>query len=546
MKLKQSPHPKSAKSTRALIRGTVLILLFALGFYVGQHVDLLDVSRLPARLFSRVQRPLSSPGTLPYLRIDMTFENYQMVLAQRAAALEKGVVKHERTGFIPCEITVSGQRIPAELRLMEGSTRHLGPDEKWNLELRTTDLSRPLFGLHHAYLQDPADNHGLNQWAFVQHLRQEGLQAARYSFVRLMFNGDDRGIYTLQEGFGQVDTSSDLTIAFETDSLWEFIAHFDGNVEAAYADPVAARSAYDIRQVQIATLADTSLDQGAERNPQYTRALARLYELQISQRTAEDVFDAERYGRFLALVDLWGATEGLKITNVRYNLDLESGRFVPIGFNSNALGSSHRLPLLTTYDSPVIQAAYIREALRLSQPAYVDRLEVAMTEAWSEQSTVLRAEGIRTTAPWDTLRERQDQIRRSLRPVQPIFAYLEMAEPPYDVLRLRVANALQLPLELVEVDINGATALPIASTWFEASPALLAVSPDRVVLRGRSAEMRTTPTYLTINIPLSALPEEDPDIDFNQPPDLHIITQILGATEIQRTQVMSNVSTRFP
>jgi hypothetical protein len=202
--------------------------------------------------------------------------------------------------------------------------------------------------------------------------------------------------------------------------------------------------------------------------------------------------------------------------------------------------------LLTTYDSPVIQAAYIREALRLSQPAYVDRLEVAMTEAWSEQSTVLRAEGIRTTAPWDTLRERQDQIRRSLRPVQPIFAYLEMAEPPYDVLRLRVANALQLPLELVEVDINGATALPIASTWFEASPALLAVSPDRVVLRGRSAEMRTTPTYLTIDIPLSALPEEDPDIDFNQPPDLHIITQILGATEIQRTQVMSNVSTRFP
>jgi len=546
MKLKHSPRPKPAESTHAPLRGAVLILLFALGLYVGQQVDLLDVAGLPASLFSRVQQSLKSPGTLPHLRIDMAFENYQMLLAQRAAALEKGVVQHERTGFIPCEITVSGQRMPAEIRLMEGPTRHLGPDEKWNFELRTTDLSRPLFGLHHAYLQDPADNHALNQWAFVQHLRQEGFQAARYSFVRLMFNGDDRGVYTLQEGFGLVDASSDLTVAFETDSLWEFIAHFDGNVEAAYADPVAAHSAYDIRQVQIATLADTVLDQDAETNLQYARALARLYEFQISRRPAEDVFDAEWYGRFLALVDLWGATEGLKIANVHYNLDLESGRFVPIGFNSNALGSSNRLPLVTTYDSSVIQAAYVREALRLSEPAYVDRLEVVMAEAWPEQSDMLRAEGIKATAPWDTLRERQDQMRRSLRPMQPIFAYLDTAEPPYDVLRLRVANALQLPIELVEVDINGATVLPIASTWLDTSPALLTVSPGRVVLRGRSTERQTTPTYLVIAIPLSALPEEDPDIDFNQPPDLHIITRILGATEMQRTRVMSNISTRFP
>ena len=76
-------------------------------------------------------------------------------------------------------------------------------------------------------------------------------------------------------------------------------------------------------------------------------------------------------GRFLALVDLWGATEAVSLVNLRYYYRAADGRLEPIGFNGNPLSSNGRVPLTATYHDPDLQAAYVRAAQEMSQSEYL-------------------------------------------------------------------------------------------------------------------------------------------------------------------------------
>jgi hypothetical protein len=430
--------------------------------------------------------------------------------------------------------------VPVEMRLVEGPAQHLGAGERWSLEVRVEE-GRKVLGLSRFYLQDPETNNWLNQWAFAQALQREGVLTARYEYVRLVFNGEDKGIYALQEGFaGELleaqGRPAGVIARFDADLLWESIAHF-GDVESAYADPVTNLSSDNPQYLEIDVWrdADDALDADVER--QREQAVVLLHSLQTGLRPASEVLDVEQYSAFLALADLWGALEGVSLVHLGYYYDDANQRLEPIAFNANALGSRARLPLTATYGDPRLQAAYVRQASRFAQPEYVDQLQAALEGEWMSLASALRQENRELIPPWEELRNRQENVRRSLDPVQPVFAFLDSSLPAqssdgYAVLRVHVGNVLNLPVEVVGFDVDGATFLPVAPEWVQPSTASLLVDGmDGVVLEALNPARFPVVEYVRFSIPLSAIHKVDQEIDYNRELEIHVATRVMsGAT----------------
>jgi hypothetical protein len=544
MKIGQQQPAKPAGFFKRNLRWlAALALVFALGLVVGGsewQMMAQALQSIPA-WFTQHVFP-AGEGTLPSLAVDMGFDLYNNVLLdQRERALQAGVYIPSGRDFVTATIRLDDSAVPVRMRLLEGPADHLGEDDKWGFEVRTRQ-NQHLLGMQRFYLQDPATNNWLNQWAFARALEREGVLTARYHFVHLIFNGDDRGIYALQEGFAEEllaaqNRPEGVIVRFDADLLWESIAHFQGDAQAAYADPIANLSAADLRHFEVDTFRDAAISQDPALSAQRERAIGLLRALQTGELKASDVFDVELYGRFLALVDLWGATQSTSLVNLRYYYNPTTNLLEPIGFNANALGSDARLSLVATYDDPVLQAAYAQETLRVSQPDYLDQLQAELEPEFRHLQRAVSPERGDIEPPWDSLRDRQERIRRSLNPVQPVFAYLGSHELTADgILRVDVGNVLNLPVEIVGFDVHGATVLPANRQWLQAqSGELLVDSDEQVVLQALDLAQAPVIRYARFDIPLAEIHRQDAELDFTQELDIQVITRILGLSTTQMT-----------
>ena len=228
--------------------------------------------------------------------------------------------------------------------------------------------------------------------------------------------------------------------------------------------------------------------------------------------------------------------------NLKYYYNAATDQLEPISFDANALGNTNRLSLTTTYGDPQLQAAYVQSALHVSQPEYLAQLQADLAPAWQQLQRILGAELPDPKPPWDALRARQTLLQRSLKPVRPVFAYLETtASPPYATLRIDVGNVINLPVEIAGFDIDGATYLNIDPAWVTADQDLLEPRYTGVVLRPFDAARSPVVRYVQIDIPLTAINQLDNEIDFNHERDIHIDVNIFGAPEAQLVPVRTGL-----
>ena len=332
-----------------------------------------------------------------------------------------------------------------------------------------------------------------------------------------------------------------VILEFDAELLWKSIAHF-GSTRSAYADPVANLLATDFRYFEIDTFRDATVARDEDRAAQKDTGIGRLRALQTGQARASEIFDVEKLGRFLALVDLWGANEAISLANLCYYFNPETELLEPIGYSIGAPGGEERLPLEATYNDPALQASYAREAERLSRPAYLVELQAELGPELLELQRSLQSMGGEYPLPWGMIKERQEQIRRSLYPVQPIFAYLGPSTLNMSAtIQIDIANVINLPVEILGFDIDGLTFLEVDPSWLrtEASAGLFDDRDGKVILNTSSAPVLR---YVRFDIPILEIIRRDKEIDFRQPIEVRVATQILGLGTHQLTLAREGVA----
>jgi hypothetical protein len=481
----------------------------------------------------------------PTLSVDMRMQNYNTLLQQREQAVQSGVYIPANRDYMTATIQIDNSSIPVLIRPYPGPAEHLRDDTRWRFDIRTRQ-NQQLLGMQRFYLLPLAEGDGLYQWAFFRALEREGILATRYQFVNLVFNGDSWGRYALQEGFGdELMTTNGRTagviLEFDAELLWKSIDHF-GSAESVSADPIANLLATDFRYFEIDTFREATVAQDEERSAQKDAGIGRLRALQAGQVRASEIFDVTRLARFLALVDLWGANEAISLANLRYYYNPDTNRLEPIGFGVGSPHSEERLPLEATYFDSFLQAAYVREAERLSRPAYLADLMAELEPKLQELQRSLRTAGGEEPFPWEMLKERQEQIRRSLNPVQPVFAYLGPPRPSISAtIQIDIANVTNLPVEILGFDVDGLTFLEADSSWLhtEASTGLFDDRDDKVVLTASNTPILH---YVRFDIPILEIIRLDEEINYRQPIEVHVATRILGLDTHQLTLAREGVA----
>ena len=518
-------------SPRRLMRGILLALTLTLGMMLG-HYGWVDRA-----LQARTWFPAWPSSDLPVLAINMPYEGYYQVLQQREQALQTGVYIGDENDFQVAEITHNGQVYPVRLRLQEGSTNQLGEQDKWNWEVRLRGEG-DLMGMRFFHLLDPAENNWLNQYAFTKALEREGILTSRYQFVRLYFNGADLGIYAMQEGMTvnlplRQGLPPGVIIEFDSRPLWEGVRHFGGNETAALADPVTSLNATELIYFQVDTFRIAAGANNADLNEQAQAAVSLLQGLQTGQIPAGEVFDVAKYGRFLALSDLWGAIDGTSLVNLRYYFNPFTYRLEPIGYHSNPLADERRIALDSTYNSLPLQTAYVQAAAQFAQPAYVSQLQADLEAELLPLLAALQRENAQLSLPWGALQQRQLLLQRSLTPTQPLFATLNTGNRASEgFIEVEVANVTTLAVELVGFQINKTIFLPANRGWLVNPRVELLVPQDEQlvlapnVAQGGGSIIR----YVRFQIPLTAVRAADPTAEFLTTPTVRIGSRLVGLT----------------
>ena len=470
--------------------------------YEGQAV----VDPFVRRLLPRTS---TQANDLPTILLDIEGDAYRALSAQRARALRRGMLSTDAANWQSAQIRFQNETIPVRVVLGGHQADHW-QEHKWSLRVQTQDDTTVL-GMHRFVLQSPATCGYLSSWLYTQDLLRAGILVPRRTFVNVSVNGETWGMYALVEGVSKT---------FPSDQGREEGAIVHVANRSLSADPMAPAFAVPLF---------AELDAFAAPSAQDTAARELVRGLQNRDLAASQAFDVELAGRYLALTDLWGTGPAQAWHDESYYYNPSTKRLEPIGsttYPPDPAVAPFAGP--ARHDDPAIMAAYVREALRISQPAYLEALRNAYHDELERYADALAPEFFPAylEIPWEALADRQFKLSGSLQPQQTVHAYQD--QKTQSVVSIRVANILPYPVVLQQLQMGKRTT-EIKFDWIAEDDRawLYEASMPSIVLRAVPAAV---PRYVTLHVPIAILQELAQDAPAVSE-TLQIVTYVIGLDE---------------
>ena len=507
--------------------GLQLLLAFSLGTIVAGGGGLWYVksgktwiATLTAPLHAEAQKTIEEvtvTNDLPTLYFDIGFAEFQTLAAQREEALQKGVLLQDDDDWMRAQIRFQGETISVRLRLKGDWPDHL-EEKKWSFRVKTRN-DATLLGMRSFSVQAPYTRSYLNEWLYYEDLRRAGILAPRYSFVNVVVNGENWGLYALEENFSKELLESQgrregVIVRFNENLLWKQRALYieqTGHWYNVYGD-VIAKEMYNEAFAQVDDFNSIKIAADPLLREQSETALGLLQGFQSHQLLPSEVFDADLMGRYLAHTSLWAAHHSTIWHNERYYYNPLTSRLEPIAYDALPLYSDpiYRMLIdLKQYGDLEVVRAYAQEVLRISQPEYLEEFKAAYLQDFEHYQEILSQEFPPgdLAPPWGDLAERQGLLRASLRPRQTVYVY-QNGGMISDTVDLQVGNILNYPVVLQQLQIGERT-VNIQPAWLrqDGKELLETGTGPEIVLKSATGQLRYVSLQIPTTIVNTLLPE---------------------------------------
>ena len=441
-----------------------------LGFQIGLKSTFNWLTESPTKIYYKI---LTKPPEKIY--IDIKFANLQKIRFKREQSLEQGVLFTEDADFVPAQLRYRKQVIPVKLRLKGDSPEHWNDEKKWSYRIHIKG-NHTLFGLTRFSIQHPKTRNYIGEWLYHQAMKRENILNLRYDFIEVNLNGDDLGIYALEEHFSKQLLEANQRreapiLKFNEDDFW-----YTEYLEEGLISPE------DIQRLCQNSLIEpfqwNSLQRSDVLGQQYSRAEKMLAEFRSGKLKTSDVFDIEKLSIYFALVDLLGAEHGSRWINMRFYFNPITSRLEPIAFDGDAGSRIHALILDVAYDKSapdyflynlffsdrIFLKRYITELKRVSSPEYLDELFNSLDPEIQKKNNLLRKEFPRYSFTKDAFYHNQEFIRRKLAPRSAVRGFLaETINASGFSVTVEIRNIQAMPVEILGVIYNNDTYLDIVS-----------------------------------------------------------------------------------
>lgn len=457
---------------RVLLFSIGLLLVIGAAFWAGMERGIilakhygLDSPKpfvqevLPHRFRMERNSILGKMKDFPPMDVRIGHQALAQLEHKRTEALRLGYLIQSETDWVNAEISYEGKLLPAKVRLKGDLLDHLR-GEKWSLRVKLKG-DETLLGMKLFSVQHPKTRDYLGDWLFQKATKREGLIALRHHFIPLQLNGENKGLYLLEEGFEKRlleynQHREGIILKFNEDAFWQ--------ERRGYLNrPLAGSGHYltlDFDSFQSEkTGADSLL------NAQLALAESLLEGFRRGYLKTSAVFAMEEMARFVALADLFGVAHALHSNQFRFYFNPLDQRLHPIPYDAGALtnletlscalsaeddihwtGGGRVLFLQELFQDSLFYEKYLRQLSRMAKPAYLDQLIADVDDEIDEKLQLLAEEFPLASFSWEVLKNNQLYLRQWLYPHQALKAHVVGLEN--GVLTLEVGNRQALPVEI--------------------------------------------------------------------------------------------------
>lgn len=303
---------------------------------------------------------------VPRLHIDIKFKHLHKLHQKRDEAIAQGLLQTSSDDFVPAKIRIGERTVRVKLRLKGDYTDHL-EGEKWSFRVHVKKKDQ-LFGMRRFSLQAPRTRGFQAEPIVLDHYRQEGVLAPRYSFVEASINGNDIGLMAVEESFSKELLESQqrregVIIRFHEDPFFANLVR--NGIHGPYENFYVSR---------ITPFGSSAIAKSPILSEQLDVAIGLMRGFLDGELEAAEVFDVERTSRFLAVSEVWGSSHAISWHNLRFYLDPISLRLEPIAFDVNMQVTYIRDGLVSLsedfaallLEDPSIRAAFVRNLRRIA------------------------------------------------------------------------------------------------------------------------------------------------------------------------------------
>lgn len=355
--------------------------------------------------------PKSFAADPPVVSITVDEKGMEQLYAVVERAREVGVIEQEGNDYVEGEFSVAmpaGQEgsgdFKGKLRIKGKMTDHV-EGKKWSFRV-VAKKSGGFLGMKRFSLQHPGTRNYLTDWLYHQWMKGEGIIALRYGFCRVALNGEDLGVYAYEEHFGPEllehnNRMEGPIVRFDPGLFW--LHRTQGLDGSAKVDD--AYGAYQAAHLDAFGTGDLAEDAVQQRY--FEQAIALMDGFRRGQLKASDVFDVDRTGRRLAMIDLVGGHHSMDWSDVKFYFDPIRQRLEPISYESfsaypteqlagafKATGPFNESDEMHTalFKDPAIMAAYVHHLERYSTKTWLDSAFAAVAGALDTASATLYGE----------------------------------------------------------------------------------------------------------------------------------------------------------
>lgn len=309
-----------------------LVAVLALGAWSGDrllkskgHPGLLRFGKQLVRNY-----PKSFEVEPPLLSIKVDRSELDRLQAVVEAARERGVIMPEGNDYVSAELSSGGATFKARIRIKGKMTDHVKGD-KWSFRV-IAKKDGGFMGMKRFSLQHPGTRNYLYEWLHQHLMRGEGIVALRYGFLRLEFNGEDRGVYAYEEHFdpGLLEANDRVKgplFRFDPALFWQ---HRLNEMNARrFDEPFAFEQA-----AAIDAYGTGDLEKDPAARAHFEEAVALMNAYRDGSRPLSEVFHVDRVARRLALLDLLGGYRSLDWSDAKFYYDPVLHRVEPVAYES--------------------------------------------------------------------------------------------------------------------------------------------------------------------------------------------------------------------
>lgn len=406
-----------------------------------------------------------------HITINIKYMDYQKLAYKRETALVEEILQSSPEDYVPATIQYKDKTVMALIRLKGDVELENLSGKKWSFRIKVRG-NDALFGMKRFSIHPPKERNYIYEWIMHQALKREEILSLRYKFIKVTLNGEDLGIYALEEHFEKELIENNRRregpiIKFNEDIFWARVAK---------KKPTTLESSQfsaDIDAFKMDTILKTP-----HLYRQFIIAKDLLESFRRGKLPVEKVFDVEKLAKHFAISDLIGARHGAGVwNNLRFYYNPITSLLEPIGFDTFAgrdiSQSGYILPLMAIKSSPnsfharlfndtVFFEEYMKALEQILQKPYLDKLFEDIDTELQKNLRIIYSESPYFIFSKEIFYRNQTYLRAVLNPIKGIHAYFHKF---YNAqIDLSLGNIQPFPIEVLGISYKNLLLPPFKKT----------------------------------------------------------------------------------